>query len=272
MKLNQGVRRTGAPLSIGLEPAPDYLPAHGFEATIAGFERFLRGVVEATADIVPAFKFNLAFFESLGSAGWAMLERVRGVIPEGVFVIADAKRGDIGTTAKHYARALFDGLGADAATVNPLMGRDSAEPFLAHAHKATYFLALTSNPGADDFLIRNGLYRDIVAKVRDWGCGEGGHGNAGVVVGATRPEMVGEVRELAGALPMLVPGVGAQGGDLETTCAAARCEHAPGRGYLIHVTRGVLPGEDEQGDPFEIVRNKAMMWRDRTRAASGGTT
>lgn len=196
-----------------------------------------------------------------------MLERVRAAIPAGVFVIADAKRGDIGTTAKHYARALFDHLGADAATVNPLMGRDSAEPFLAYGDKATYFLALTSNPGAADFLMRDGLYREIVERVRVWGCE---HRNAGIVVGATRGEKVAEVRALAGEMAMLVPGVGAQGGDLESTCEAARSHGSPGGGYLIHATRGVLPGKDDTGDAMEIVRRKAMDWRDRIAKAGGG--
>lgn len=265
-KLDVAVVRTGAALSVGLEPAPDYLP-RGYEPSIEGYEAFLRGVIGATADIAAAFKFNLAFFESLGSAGWAMLERVRSAIPAEAFVIADAKRGDIGTTAKHYARALFEHLGADAATVNPLMGRDSAEPFLAYGDKATYFLALTSNPGAGDFLMRDGLYREIVERVRAWGCE---HRNAGIVVGATRGEKVAEVRAFAGEMAMLVPGVGAQGGDLETTCAAARSDGSPGGGYLIHVTRGVLPGKDDKGDALEIVRRKAMEWRDRIAKAGGG--
>lgn len=265
-KLDAGVRRTGAALSVGLEPAPEYLPK-GYEPTIAGYESFLRGVIEATADLAAAFKFNLAFFESLGAPGWAMLERVRAGTPGDVFVIADAKRGDIGSTARHYARALFDGLGADAATVNPLMGRDSAEPFLAHADKATYFLALTSNPGAEDFLVPGGLYRRIVQRVGEWA---GVAANAGIVVGATRAEMVAEVRALAGDMPMLVPGVGAQGGDLETTCAAALAPASPGDGYLIHVTRGVLPGKDDRGDALTVIRAKARAWRDRIRAVTSG--
>lgn len=263
-KLDAATRRTGAGLSIGLEPSPEYLPA-GFTPTMQGYEAFLRGVIGATADLAAAFKFNLAFFESLGSAGWAMLERVRTAIPAEVFIIADAKRGDIGSTATHYASALYDGLGADAATVNPLMGRDSAAPFLSYTQNATYFLALTSNPGADDFLVPGGLYREIVRRVGEWGSTAG---NAGIVVGATRPDRVAEVRGLAGEMPMLVPGVGAQGGDLEATLAAACTAKSPGGGALIHVTRGVLPGAEERGDAMELIRAKAASWRDRIRAAA----
>lgn len=253
--------RASSALSVGLEPSPAYLPA-GFESTIAGHERFLRGIVEATADIAAAFKFNLAFFESLGPEGVAMLHRVRAAIPAGCYVIADAKRGDIGTTAEHYARALFDGLGADATTVNPLMGRDSAEPFLAYADRLTFFLVLTSNPGAADFLLPERLYRRVAQAVVSWNT----RGNCGFVVGATKAEQVAEIRGLAGDIPFLVPGIGAQGGELEATARLGRTGGAFG-GMLFHATRGVLPDKSDRGDPLAVVRAKAIKWRDAVNAA-----
>jgi len=257
-KLDAAQRRTGGLLSVGLEPSPEYLPA-GFAPTIAGYEAALRLIIDATGDLACAFKINLAFFESLGSPGAALLERVRSAIPGDVLLIADAKRGDIGSTAKHYARALYDVLGADAATVNPLMGRDSAEPFLAYASKLTYFLGLTSNPGAADFLLPGGLYRSIASAVADWNTA----GNCGLVVGATRSDHVADMRALAPSIPFLVPGVGAQGGDLEAVLRHGSISpEAPG--LLIHVTRGILPAAGETGDPGAIIRQKAIQWRDRT--------
>ncbi len=261
-KLDAAQRRTAGLLSIGLEPSPEYLPA-GFEPTIAGFEAALRLIIDATRDLACAYKFNLAFFESLGSPGAALLERVRAAVPAEALLIADAKRGDIGSTAKHYARSLYDVLGADAATVNPLMGRDSAEPFLAYQSKLTYFLGLTSNPGAADFLLPGGLYRSIATAVADWNTA----GNCGLVVGATRSDHVAEMRALAPHVPFLVPGVGAQGGDLEAVLRhGAIGAEAPG--LLIHVTRGVLPAPDDKGDAGEIIRRRAIQWRDRTGSAA----
>lgn len=257
-------------LSIGLEPSPAYLP-EGFSPDLPGYERFLRGIVDATADLAAAFKFNLAFFESLGPAGLHLLERVRHAMPSDAFVIADAKRGDIGTTAEHYARALFGWLSADSATVNPLMGRDSAEPFLAHHDRLTFFLVLTSNPGAADFLLQDRLYERVARTVASWN----GRGNCGFVVGATKTAQVAELRAIAatsGDVPFLVPGIGAQGGELEATAIGGRVGgKADGSGtfqhMLFHVTRGVLPTKDERGDPFQIIRNKAMQWRDAVNAA-----
>ncbi len=263
LRLNEACRRSGGWLSVGLEPCRAYLPA-GFEADIAGYERFLMTVVEASASVAAAFKFNLAFFEALGPDGWAMLHRVRARLPAGPLVIADAKRSDIGSSASFYASALFEGLGADAATVNPLMGRDSVEPFLDFEDRLTFVLVLTSNPGAADFLQAGGLYRRIAESVRTWNHA----GNCGCVVGATRPEQAAEVRRIVGAAPFLVPGVGAQGGDLIATARNARAS-ASWAGALIHVTRGVLPGAEQAGDVLGAVRERATAWRKKINSAFG---
>lgn len=260
-------QRTGGLVSAGLEPHADHLPA-GFAPTLRGHEDFLRLVIDATAGIVCAYKFNLAFFEALGVGGIDLLYRVRDRLPGDALVIADAKRGDIGSTARCYASALYDSLAADAATVNPLMGSDSAEPFLAYRDKLTFFLALTSNPGASDFILHNGLYLRLAEAVSSWNSGE----NCGLVVGATRPQLAAEVRRAAPGLPFLIPGVGAQGGDLEETARGARRANAGADGFsglLFHVTRGLLPKPGERGDAGEIIRRRAAEWRDRTRAAAG---
>lgn len=261
--LAAAISRTGAGLSIGLEPCEAYLPP-GFTPDARGYERFLRTVIDATAAHAAAYKFNLAFFEAMGREGCTLLHEIRRALPGNVLVIADAKRGDIGSTAEHYARSLYDSLGADSATVNPLMGRDSAEPFLVYADKLTYFLVLTSNPGAGDFLLPNGLYATIARAVSEWNT----RGNCGAVVGATRPERVAEIRGLMPEVPLLIPGVGAQGGDLEAT---ARCG-ASWRGgeLLFHVTRGVLPGKDETGEVHRVIERRAREWRDRIAAAMRG--
>ncbi|HVZ94914.1 MAG TPA: orotidine-5'-phosphate decarboxylase [Phycisphaerales bacterium] len=266
-KLISAQQRTRSLVSVGLEPHPDYL-ASGFTPSLANYESFLRVIIDATAGLACAYKFNLAFFEALGPDGVAMLYRVRSRLPDDVLIIADAKRGDIGSTARCYASALYDSLGADSATVNPLMGRDSAEPFLAYRDKLTFFLALTSNPGASDFIIPDNLYLSIARSIQEWTAGE----NAGIVVGATRPVMVKDVRAAAPSLPFLIPGVGAQGGDLEETARLARLappSPANFSGMIFHVTRGVLPSKEDSGDPADVIRRKATEWRDRTAAAMG---
>lgn len=259
-KLRQAIARTGSLISAGIEPAADYLPASGeFEPTPAGYMAFFKVFIEATKDAAAAYKFNLAFFESQGIEGWRLLHAVRELIPEDAFVIADAKRGDIGTTAKHYAKSLFESFGADAVTVNPLMGRDSAEPFLAYEDKMTYFLALTSNPGAADFILPERLFERIASSIEAWGNGR----NAGLVVGATKgADDVRAVRASAPSLPFLVPGLGAQGGSAETVIGAgalSRDQGMEGLGLLLHSTRGLLPGGADAGrDVAEVIREKTV--------------
>ena len=242
--------RTGSLLSIGLEPAPEYLPDR-FKSDPEGF---LRMVIEAGAGRCAAFKLNTAFFESRGPDGWAMLHRVREAIPEGHLVIADAKRGDIGTTAEHYARCLYDLLGAHSATVNPLMGRDSAQPFLDRTERLTLFLGLTSNPGAADFLVPNDLHLRIAQSVESWNTAR----QCGLVVGATQTERVCAMRDAAPSVPFLVPGLGAQGGDLEGVLRGTA-------DVLLHVTRGILP--DESVDPLVSMVDKIDAWNARVREA-----
>ena len=257
-RLASSIERAGAPLSIGLEPSPAYVhPVFG--EGIKGLEQFLLCIIEATHDIAAAVKPNVAFFESLGSRGWAMLERVRANAPDKMFVIIDAKRGDIGTTASHYAKALFGDLGADAVTVNPLMGADSVEPFLSWGDRLTYLLCLTSNAGASDFLERNDLTLRIAERAVHW---DQGRGRTGLVVGATKDAArLRQIRAIAPELPMLIPGIGAQGGSMEVAWQGAREGAAPGAcGVLMHVSRGILPAREEpihsEMQFVEVVRRK----------------
>lgn len=251
-RLAAEVARTRSSLSVGIEPAPEHLP-RGFDPTLPGYDSFFRGMIDALAGRVAAFKFNLAFFEALGPGGWALMHDLRAHIGDRGYVIADAKRGDIGSTAQRYASALFDSLGADATTLSPLMGRDSLEPFLGRPDRLSFVLALTSNPGAQDFLLRDDLAWRIVECVSSWDA----HGCAGFVAGATRPGQIARLRTLAPDAPLLVPGIGAQGGSLQGTLDALRA----GTGTaLIHVTRDLVRGMDAAADPFEFIRARAAWW------------
>jgi orotidine 5'-phosphate decarboxylase subfamily 2 len=219
----------------------------------AEVERFCSALLEAALPHVVAVKPNLAFFEQHGSAGLAVLERVRRLIPDSRLVILDGKRGDIGSTAEAQARALFDVWGADAVTVNPLLGRDSVAPFLERPGTAALLLARTSNPGAADFLeapLQDGrpLYRLIVERALGWE----GAAEIGFVVGATAPHAIAEIRSLAPSASLLLPGVGAQGGDLETAVAAGL--DRAGAGILVPVSRGISGATDPAAAARELCR------------------
>ena len=233
-------------LCVGLDPDPARMPAHlgtGPEAVLA----FNRALIEATSDLAVAYKPNVAFYESMGAAGWAVLEETLAAIPDGCLRIADAKRGDIGNTATRYAEAAFGAWGADAVTVAPYMGRDSVEPFLAFEDKWTILLAATSNPGAEDFEFHGAeggvpLWRRVLEVSQTYAGAE----RLMYVVGATRPEWLAEVRSVVPERFLLVPGVGAQGGTLEAVCAAGWAEGLAG-GLLVNVGRSLMyasSGED----------------------------
>lgn len=220
-KLNAAWRSTGSMLCVGLDPDLDRLPLPLRGAPDA-IERFCIAIVDATAAVASAFKPQIAYFASQRAEG--ALENVCGYIreayPQHVLVL-DAKRGDIGPTAEHYAREAFVRYGADVVTVNPYLGTDSVEPFLRHDGKGVLFLCRTSNPGGDDFqsLVVDGqpLYTHVARRVAEhWTT----LGECGLVVGATYPSEIGVVRDIVGDLPLLIPGVGAQGGDALATVKA----------------------------------------------------
>jgi orotidine-5'-phosphate decarboxylase len=225
-------------LCVGLDPDPRRIPRHLGSGPESIF-KFCVEIIEATADQAAAFKPNMAFFESFGVDGWHVLEQVLDAVPKEVPVILDAKRGDIGTTARHYARALFERLRADAVTINPYMGFDSVEPFLEYEKRGIYILCLTSNPGAADFQLQNDLYLQVVRKVAKWNT----RGNCAMVVGATRPAMLRAIATLAPGVPMLIPGLGAQGGDLDGIMGAA--PPAGRHDLLFNVSRSIIYAADD---------------------------
>lgn len=257
---------------VGLDPEPAKFPAHLKGRADAVFE-FCRAIVDATADLACAFKPQIAHFAALRAED--ALERLIAHVHErhpGVPVILDAKRGDIGSTAQHYVSEAFERYGADAVTLNPYLGRDSIQPFLDRADKGVILLCRTSNPGGADFQALDcggmPLYLRVAETIaRDWN----GHGNCALVTGATWPEELGKVRALVGDMPLLVPGIGAQGGDVEAVLKHGRT--ADGTGLMISSSRAILyAGSGE--DFAQAARAAALELRDtinRFRSDTGGT-
>ncbi|MEP7082898.1 MAG: orotidine-5'-phosphate decarboxylase, partial [Chloroflexota bacterium] len=188
------------------------------------------------AEHVVAVKINVAFFEAWGSAGWAALERVRRDVPSELVCVLDAKRGDIGTTAERYAAGLFGHLEADAVTLSPYLGEDAIEPFVAYPDRLVYVLARTSNPSAGRLQELQVEGEPLHATVARWVAGTWRDGRVGLVVGATAPDELERLRALVPGPPFLVPGVGAQGGELDRAMRAAHGAWAPG---LVSVSRGI---------------------------------
>lgn len=230
-------------LCVGLDTDPAKIPHH-LRNEIDPVFAFNRAIIDATHDLAVAYKPNLAFYEALGPAGWESFQKTVEYIGKETFTIADAKRGDIGNTAKMYARTFFEVYGTDAVTVAPYMGRDSVEPFLGFSGKWAIILGLTSNKGADDFQFLpdqtgTALHENVIRKSAEWGSDE----NTMFVIGATRPEMFKNVRRLAPRHFLLVPGVGAQGGSVADVMANGMNEDI---GLLVNASRGIIyagPGE-----------------------------
>ncbi|HUV30807.1 MAG TPA: orotidine-5'-phosphate decarboxylase [Acidobacteriota bacterium] len=224
-------------ICLGLDLDPKRMPPEYSNSVKAMFD-FTRRVIDATADLVCAYKPNMAFYESLGADGWSLLRLITERIPEEIPVIVDGKRGDIGNTASHYARSLFEMLRADWVTLNPYMGYDSLRPFLEHKDKGVFVLCLTSNSGAKDFQLLTvegkPLYEVVAEKVIYWNKDH----NCGLVVGATHPDVLKELRALAGDMPLLIPGVGAQGGSLEQAVLNGTDNFR--KPAVINVSRSVL--------------------------------
>ncbi|HEY9513742.1 MAG TPA: orotidine-5'-phosphate decarboxylase [Rhodanobacter sp.] len=242
--LQQAWTRNDSLVCVGLDPTPAKFPPHLRDEPDAVFA-FCAAIVDATADLVCAYKPQIAHFAALRAE--AVLERLIAHIhtrhPD-VPVILDAKRGDIGSTAQHYVSEAFDRYQADAVTVNPYLGRDAAQPFLDRADKGVVILCHTSNPGAadlQDLLVHDTegtplpLYQHLARTIaRDWNA----RGNCVLVTGATWPAQLGEVRALVGDMPLLVPGIGAQGGDVEAVVRQGRT--SAGNGLLVSSSRAIL--------------------------------
>ena len=234
-RLRDRIARTGAPLCLGVDPDPRQLP-DGLSQDVRGIETFARGLIEAAADHAVAVKINVAFFEAFGADGWAALERVRADVPPALVCVLDAKRGDIGTTAERYAEGLFGRLEADAVTLSPYLGEDAIEPFLAYPNRLVYVLARTSNPSAASLQERRIDGEPVHVVVAKWAAARWPGGRVGLVVGATAP---GELARLRAEVPgpgFLVPGVGAQGGDLVAAVRSCAGAWAPG---IVSISRGI---------------------------------
>ncbi len=267
-KLDAAWRSRNSLLCVGLDPDLSKFPAHLKDRPDAVFE-FCRAIVDATADLACAFKPQIAYFAALRAEDQleALIEHIHAKHPQ-VPVVLDAKRGDIGATAQQYAREAFERYKADALTVNPYMGFDSVEPYLEWKDRGLIVLCRTSNPGGSDlqFLQVDGgrkLYQHVAELVATkWNP----HGQAALVVGATFPQELADVRTIVGDLPLLVPGIGAQGGDVEATVKAGRS--AAGTGLMISSSRAILyAGKGE--DFADAARAVALATRDEVNRYRG---
>lgn len=269
-------------LCIGLDLELDRLPeAHKGSGSSGGdvetaFFAFNAAIIDATADLVCAYKPNAAFYERHGAAGWNALARTIAYIhsryPD-IPVLLDAKRGDIGSTAEAYAAAIFDTLGADAVTLHPYLGGDALQPFLKRADRGCFILVHTSNPGADEFqhltvhasgeVMAQPLYIAVARTVaHDWNT----NGNCGLVVGATYPEQIRMVRQAVGDLPLLIPGIGAQGGDLAASVTGGLDNQ--GAGLLLSASRSVIYASGG-ADFAEAARGEAQRLREAIEGLRG---
>ena len=257
-KLLTASRRNKSLLCVGLDPDPKLMPDK------VGIFEFNQAIIDATSDLVCAYKPNLAFYEALGSEGLDALKRTIKYIPEDIPVIGDAKRGDIGNTAKAYAKTIFSNFNFDAATVNPYLGFDSIEPFIQYRDKGVFILCRTSNAGAVDFQslrcqVENGhrpLFEIVALKAKQWNI----YGNIGLVVGATYPEELRLIRQIHPDMPLLIPGIGAQGGDLASTVRYG--VDAQGEKAIINSSRQIIYASREK-DFAEAARQVASELRDQ---------
>ncbi|MFN8638258.1 MAG: orotidine-5'-phosphate decarboxylase [Dehalococcoidia bacterium] len=266
-KFRASAVRNNSLLCVGLDPDPALIPPG-----VAPID-FLRAVIEATADFAACYKPNAAFFEALEGDPFAMLREVIAAVPDGIPVLLDAKRNDIGNSAAFYAQAVFDRIGADAVTVSPYLGRDGVQPFLDYRDRHSFLLVRTSNAGARDLQdlevtsadgAPRHLYEHMAALARDWNV----EGNVGMVVGATYPAEAARIRAIAPEPVILAPGVGAQQGELEAAVRA--CLDAAGGGLLVNASRAVLYADRTPEGYVTAARDAARALRDQINAAREG--
>jgi orotidine-5'-phosphate decarboxylase len=231
------IKKKKSVLCVGLDTDASKLPLH-LQNDPNGILLFNKAIIDATKEYTVAYKINTAFYEAMGIKGWEIMQATLAYIPKEIFTIADAKRGDIGNTATQYAKTFFETYPYDSVTVAPYMGADSVQPFLAFENKWAIVLGLTSNPGSQDFQMlsladQSFLYERVLKTVSSWGTPE----NTMFVIGATRADQLQNVRNILPHHFLLIPGVGAQGGDVATVC-----EHAltADGGILINVSRGII--------------------------------
>jgi orotidine-5'-phosphate decarboxylase len=237
------IKKKKSVLCVGLDTDASKLPLH-LQNDPNGILLFNKAIIDATKEYTVAFKINTAFYEAMGIKGWEIMQATLAYIPKEIFTIADAKRGDIGNTATQYAKTFFETYPYDSVTVAPYMGADSVQPFLAFENKWAIVLGLTSNPGSQDFQMlsladQSFLYERVLKTVSSWGTPE----NTMFVIGATRADQLQNVRNILPNHFLLIPGVGAQGGDVATVC-----EHAltADGGILINVSRGIIYASSQE--------------------------
>lgn len=231
------IKKKKSVLCVGLDTDASKIPQH-LQKDPNGILLFNKAIIDATKDFTVAYKINTAFYEAMGIKGWEIMQETLAYIPNDIFTIADAKRGDIGNTATQYAKTFFETYPYDSVTVAPYMGADSVQPFLAFENKWAIVLGLTSNPGSKDFQMlslddQSYLYERVLKTVSSWGTIE----NTMFVIGATRADQLQNVRKILPNHFLLIPGVGAQGGDVATVCEHALTEDG---GILINVSRGII--------------------------------
>ena len=261
-ELFRNIQKKSSFLCVGLDTDFNKIPKSLMDYDYPIFE-FNKRIVDATEDLVVAYKPNLAFYESMGTAGWMSLELtvnyIRRNFPD-IFIIADAKRGDIGNTSALYANAFFRNLDFDAVTLSPYMGRDSVQPYLEFRNKWSIILGLTSNTGSEDFqqlqtTNKIPVYEEVVKKVKEWGTVD----NTMFVIGATKADQFKAIRKIVPRHFLLVPGVGAQGGSIEEVFSNGHNDQC---GLIINVSRAILYADVT--NRFEIsARQKAIEYRDQ---------
>ncbi|MCK5459020.1 MAG: orotidine-5'-phosphate decarboxylase [Thermoplasmatales archaeon] len=245
---------------IGLDVDREKMPNFLFESSKHPYLEFNKSIIDSTKDLVCAYKLNLAFYEVLGTEGFELLKKTIKHIPKDVVVILDGKRNDIGNTARKYAQTLFETLSADAITVNPYLGKDGVAPFLEYKDKCSFILCRTSNASAGDFqdlaVSETPLYQIVAKKIKEWNEND----NCGAVVGATYPEELKTIRSILGdEIPILIPGIGKQGGDVEKTIKNGT--NSKGKMAVINSSRGIIfAGDDE--DFATVSLKKAISLRD----------
>lgn len=255
-ELIQQIRTKKSVLCVGLDSDISKIPQHLLKEEDPLFA-FNKAIIDATQEYAVSYKINTAFYEAYGEKGWASMERTLNYIPKNIFTIADAKRGDIGNTSTQYAKTFFETYQYDSVTIAPYMGKDSVMPFLQFEGKWGIVLGITSNEGSLDFqhLIADGkpIYEHVLQKVSSWGSIE----NIMFVVGATRKEQLAHVRSICPNHFFLIPGVGAQGGDVATVCENTLNQDA---GILINVSRGIIYA-DNTPDFAQHVNNAAKQYQ-----------
>ncbi|MGA9117965.1 MAG: orotidine-5'-phosphate decarboxylase [Bacteroidota bacterium] len=264
-RLRRIQRKANSLLCIGLDTDISKVPESLFAYGDPVFE-FNRHIIDATKDLVCAYKINLAFYESTGEHGWYTVHQTLARIPEEIVTIGDAKRGDIGNSSEMYAKLLVDDYEFGATTVNPYMGEDSVQPFLKNSYQGAFILAVTSNPGAKDFqylkVKGRPLYEQVIRRVKKWNRKK----NCGLVVGATRPKELQRIRHLVPDMPILIPGIGAQGGDLKSAIRYGCDRH--GELAVINASRSIIYASG--GEDFATAaRRAAIALRDEINALRG---